>query len=610
MRKEVFLFAMPWQKASWPSLALGTLKGHLAAAGVEVRCCHFHLECAAAIGWARYDALAECWGAGDALFGALLDPAEADRLTAVAARLLREAGFDEAARWSETSAVRQLAELADGWLDRERPEEWPLVGGTIGAMQLTATLYLMRRIRTRGHRGLRILGGAGIVGTAGDEVLRRSEDVDLVVSGEGEATLLQIALRHREPGMTAAPVPGTVFRAAGKVVRSEPRPPLDLSGSAAPDLDEYYDAARAGGIPPTALKLPFEYSRGCAWEHRTEGRLRGCSFCGLYRNSPNHRVKPVAHVAAQIRRGADRYRVLELAFVDAYLPAGYRDELIAALNAEPAELRYFTELRCDLTPDTVALLSRRAGRAQLGVESFSTPILRAIGKGVTGIQSAYSVRMCQDWGVETQYNLMADIPGIDVETVRSMSRMLPTLFGLTPPTATQFYLDRNSLAFAEPRAHGIDPASLDRDPPDWLAPSLGDSRILQWVSFEPLDGSAADAWDEVRDVVARWHAIRRAAREAGLPSPLSWYDGGAWLRVVDARGDHARVYTLDGPLAIVFRACEWMVTRKDLESRLALSASEIDAALAELVAHRLLLNENRHYLLVAARGTRHRGELP
>src|SRR5262249_27896136 len=147
--------------------------------------------------------------------------------------------------------------------------------------------------------------------------------------------------------------------------------------------------------------LSLEHSRGCEWEHRTPGELRGCTFCGLYRNSPNFRRKPISRVADQIRQSVARYRNLNLAFVDAYLPEASRHELIEELNAIPGDITYFSELRCDLSAETVARLALRARRVQLGVESFSTALLRRIGKGLSAAQSVYCVRLCQEAKIST-----------------------------------------------------------------------------------------------------------------------------------------------------------------------------------------------------------------
>ena len=161
---SVLLFSTPWMKATWPSLAIGCLKAFLQTNGIQARCCHLHLEAAVTLGWSHYDALADTWGAGEALFGALLDPADSDRLISVAAQLLREANQPATAKWAEETACDDLSTFVDAWLERERPEECLVVGGSVGAMQLCGTLYLMKCVRERGHAGLRVSAVLGSLG--------------------------------------------------------------------------------------------------------------------------------------------------------------------------------------------------------------------------------------------------------------------------------------------------------------------------------------------------------------------------------------------------------------------------------------------------------------
>ena len=596
MPASVLLFSMPWMKATWPSLALGCLKAYLAERGVTARCCHFHLEAAARLGSARYDALAESWGAGEALFSSLLDRDEAPRLVAVASKLLRDAGRHDAATWAEGSACDDLAALVDEWLERERPEEYELVGGSIGALQLSATLYLMQRIRARGHDGVRVLGGSGLVGMNGRELLDRAPDVHAVIQGEGEAALLGVVQSMGTRPL--AGLPGVLARdAAGAVVPVAPLEPVDLSEVPAPDVGEFFEAAAALGVPRTALTLSFEYSRGCEWEHRTDGRLRGCTFCGLYRNSPNHRRKPVARVLRDIDAAVKRFRVLSIAFVDAYLPAGYRDELLDGINSLPFDVTFFTELRCDLTEATVQRLSWRANRVQLGVESFSSAILKRIGKGVSAARTVHSVRLCQDYGIPAQYNLMLGIPGVPADEIDELAATLPTLFGLEPPKVTEFYLDRNSLAFADPIAHGIAPATIDGERPQWLAGRLGDSRILQVVPFGPADLGSAAAWERLGEPVRQWRERWQAAAAARLKGPLTWRRGRDWATVIDVRREPARVLTLEGVLFDVFLACREVVSEQRLAELLPQhSPDAVSEALQELIRHGLVLADGQAHV--------------
>jgi ribosomal peptide maturation radical SAM protein 1 len=604
---SVLLFSAPWMKATWPSLAVGSLKAFLQASGVQTRCCHLHLEAAVALGWTHYDALAETWGAGEALFGALLDPADSDRLVAVAAGLLRGANRPATARWAEETARDDLRAFVDAWLERERPEDYPLVGGSVGAMQLCGTLYLMKRVRERGHAGQRVLGGSGLVGTVAREVLMRCPDVDAVVDGEGEQALLGLAQRvTRGSRESVGLLPGVLTRdGAGEVVAGGVVASVNLAAAPAADLDEFYEAAGKLGVPRTALTIPFEHSRGCEWEHRTKGKLRGCTFCGLYRGSPDHRRKPTDLVLREMERAVQRFRVLNLAFVDAYLPAGYRDELLDGLIGMRADISFFTEMRCDLTTPTVERLAARANRVQLGVESFSSAILRRIGKGVGAAKTVHAVRLCQEYGVPTQYNVMLRIPGVPRDEIDELCLVLPTLFGLPPPNAADFYLDRNSLIFADPEAHGVAPDRLDSTRPSWLPRSLGDSRISQAVPFESADEEVEAAWSRVERQIERWRERWRLATSNRMESPLTWRDGGGWASVIDAREDVARIYLLEGILYEVFLACNEVVSQQHLVELLRHhSPAMLAGALRELASHRLVLQDGALWVSVAVRAGR------
>jgi len=521
----------------------------------------------------------------------------------VAAQLLDKSGHPIAAQWARDTACEDLRNLVDSWLERERPECYPVVGSSVGALQLCGSLYLMKRVRERGHSGQRVLGGSGLVGSVAQAVLLRCPDVDAIVDGEGEQALLGLTQKVLNGSNDFSTLPGVLSRnASDEIVMGCGSIPLDLSSAPAADLDEFCQTAAQLGVPKTALTLSFEYSRGCQWEHRTPGKLRGCTFCGLYRNSPNHRRKPVNRILRDVENAVQRFQVLNLAFVDAYLPPDYRDDLLDGLVRLPADVSFFSEMRCDFSKATVERLALRADRVQLGVESFSSSILNRIGKGVGAAKSVYSVRICQEYGISTQYNLMTHIPGVPRCEIDELCAVLPTLFGLVPPKLAQFYLDRNSLVFADPEAHGIAPESLDARRPPWLASSLGDGRISQVVSFLAEDAEADDAWSRVRQQVTKWQERWQVAQSARLASPLVWRNGGRWASVIDAREGVARIYLLEHILYDVFLACNEVTTQNKIIQLLPeYSPDMIAEALLKLKAHRLVFEDGSQVVSVAVR---------
>jgi ribosomal peptide maturation radical SAM protein 1 len=600
---EILLFSMPWMKGDWPCLGIATVKSYVEAAGIAVRCCHFHLDAAARLSLNAYNALAETWGAGEALFAALLDQDQTKRLTAYAAEELQAKGYNDVAEWARGGALAELSALVDLWIDENRIDEATIVGGSVGALQLCGTLLMMRRLKERGHSGLRVLGGSGLVGSVATEVLRRASFVDFIVHGEGEQAFLDFVRAVRDGGVIPD-IAGVLQRdrRTGEVKAASRSKPICLAGAPAPDLTEFFNTAARLGVPRTALTLSIEHSRGCEWEHRTPGQLRGCTFCGLYRNSPNFRRKPVAHIVGHLRDNVARYRNLNLAFVDAYLPEADRDELIDAINALPEDVTFFSELRCDLTAETVIRLARRARRVQLGVESFSTALLRRIGKGLTAAQSAYCVRLCQEAGISTQYNLMLHIPGATQDEIAGLHADLPTLFGLLPPEVTRFYLDRNSLAFEDPAGHGIAPDSLDAKPHPWLPGWLADGHVSQVVPFRPVSDALTANWDSVGALVEQWQDRWHAARKSGVASPLTWQLGVGWAAIVDLRQQREQVYEIEDALFDVFHACDSVMSVATLTNSLPQrSLQQIEQTLEELVGMGLIFRDGPRYVRVAIR---------
>jgi hypothetical protein len=306
-----------------------------------------------------------------------------------------------------------------------------------------------------------------------------------------------------------------------------------------------------------------------------------------------------------IADAVDRFRVLNLAFVDAYLPADYRDELLDGLIELPADLTLFTEMRCDLTQPTAKRLAARGSRIQLGVESFSSAILSRIGKGVRSAHAVYAVRIAQEHGIRTQYNLMTRIPGVTRSEIQELCELLPSLFGLTPPSLTEFYLDRNSLTFADPESHGIAVESLDAVAPPWLARCLGDSHISQVVPFATATSETDDQWLAIKPLVDQWERAWGHARATQLSAPLTWRNGDGWASVVDVRQDPGAVYLLDGVLYDVFLACVEVISEHALSQRLPHHGAEnIAAAVAELALRRLVLRDGKLLISLPVRVTR------
>src|SRR5205823_5236271 len=100
----------------------------------------------------------------------------------------------------------------------------------------------------------------------------------------------------------------------------------------------------------------------------------------------------------------------------------------------------------------------RAGVKQLqpGIESLSTPILRLMDKGVTGLQNVRLLKWCEEIGIRLDWNFLYGFPGEDPAEYEQLSDLVPSLMHLRPPSGLgRIRLDRFSPYFDQPDANGM-----------------------------------------------------------------------------------------------------------------------------------------------------------
>lgn len=606
----ILLLSLPWRLSGWPSTALGSLKSYLSAAGVEVTALHLHMEVACAIGIDRYQLVAErAWDLAETFYSCLLAPDERDRLLGPAVDKLREAGQEKLAEWAATSAVEELRDATRNCLERIDLTRYRLAGFSVGALQLCSSLYAARLLKQRAP-GLPVLfGGSGLVGKVGRNLLEAEPAIDALVDGEGEEALLRIArLGTPLSPEDLATVPNLWYRAGGEIRRTATEVLADLDPTPVPDYSDYFTVAERLGYPTDAMTLPVEASRGCAWEHRCgPEELRGCTFCGLYRTSPDYREKSLGRLLTEVEELVRQSQLLDLGFIDAYLPQSYRRELLAALAGSPRDLTVWCELRCNLDEEVATLLALAgAWKVQLGVEALHTPILKRMEKGTRAIENIYCVRLCEERGIQAQYNLLTHYPGVPRREVEEMIALLPQLFGYRPPQLSEFYLDRGSRIYRAPREVGLTPGDLDHVPAAHLPSALAGCGLTQLVPFrlDPVAREAVPAWEELARVVDRWQQIYRQAVRAGHRLPLSYREGHEILEVIDCRSGEQRTLRFGGALREVFLACRKPVSLSQLAQQLPhLDPARLKSLVGSLAAQQLIFQEGQLCLSLPARAT-------
>ncbi len=298
---------------------------------------------------------------------------------------------------------------------------------------------LVDRLRQRCSPRLLVLGGPEVR----DMVLDRRQgvmDVDYLVPGEGEETLLELSRRYlgggplgHVPGAVAGPHLTCRTELAPALQGFVPRPPpRRLDRRPWPTYEEF-NLQRY-----QTDELPFLFSRGCT------GR---CVFCADRLLQEGFRCRSAEHAAAELLHHYHRHGARVFTFND----------LIC--NGDPGQLRRLcrlvADLRLDLAWSSYAMISPDLDRPtlermlrsgcfdlHLGLESGADRVLRQMHKPYTVDQAIRVLRDATEVGVRTGVNLIVGFLGetrddflCTLTFLRDNRPMIHKLLNLSTPTA-------------------------------------------------------------------------------------------------------------------------------------------------------------------------------
>jgi len=305
---------------------------------------------------------------------------------------------------------------------------------------------------------------------------------DVVVRGQGERTLLELA-RHLREGSSPAATPGTSFRAGGEVIHNPERPAESINNFPTPafslaDFDAY--EKRTG-----ERKLPFASSLGCPY---------ACHYCTdqvFYERRFN--AYPAGRVVSEVTDLVARHRLHSVAFLDSNFPVNVRRAVDIARGFIDAKVPFewtfqaSTDLLCRMTDDEVCLLGQSGvTHMGFGTESASERVLEWMNKKHQRIDEMFeTARKSEKAGIRVTFNLILGYPGETeadrVETFRVMSEIFrkhsnvsfsPNIF--TPYPGIPIWPQLRAMGVREPQ-------SLE----EWADVGLG-SNHLPWLQGEEL----------------------------------------------------------------------------------------------------------------------------
>jgi ribosomal peptide maturation radical SAM protein 1 len=460
-------------------------------------------------------------------------------------------------------------------------------------------LALATELRERLGDSVRIVfGGANCQGPMGAALHRAYPVIDVVVRGEGEEVLPDLAL-DLLAGRPVRPRPGLCYRDEdGRAVAVDEAPgTVALDDVPTPRYDDYFmrlDVASFRDAVVPDVKLFYESARGCWWGERSH-----CAFCGISDLAMPFRAKRPGRVVDDLVELADRHGTADFFFVDYILSRAYFDDVLPRLRDSGREFRIFCETKANLRREDVELL-RDAGftSIQAGVESLSTPVLKLMRKGVSALQNLRLLKWCAEQGVRLYWNVLYGIPGEPAEEYARMASLVPSLVHLEPPRLVPLQLDRFSPYFEAPEEFGIVPTGARADY-RFLFPANEVEQIAYSFDFRYADGrDPAEYTAAFRRAVREWQSTGRAA--IGTLTYARARDG---LVVTDRRpGLEGAEYRFGEAEARIYLACEDGATAaRAAQAAPERSAAEVEEFLDELVESRLACLVDGRYLALALR---------
>lgn len=285
----------------------------------------------------------------------------------------------------------------------EQLPELDFAGFTVWPSNYLTTLLGAAILKERRSAPFIVAGGPQVTESRSAAMLGlKSGLFDVVVLGEGEATLLELYDRYRsERGNPADPLPGALVLDKRGEFKELGRPLLPLSKLPLPsfvemDLDAY---------SPRHRTITSEISRGC---------INRCSFCSEWVFWRHFRTIMPQQAADRISELKSLYNFRRVAFTD------------SLVNGDKNQLRRFAELliernlgfewsaymRAEIDDESAELLYKAGLRnAFIGIESMDDQTLDLMKKSRTGEDNLKAVTSLLTHGIAVELGIIPGFPG-------------------------------------------------------------------------------------------------------------------------------------------------------------------------------------------------------
>lgn len=273
------------------------------------------------------------------------------------------------------------------------------------------------------NAGCAVVMGGPHATVKADEILKISPDVDYVVRGEGEVTMLELVRQISSATDSALSIHGLSFRHKHAIIHNQPRPLVR-------DLGQFGYPARSLLMNENTYTSEdmglIMSSRGCPF---------ACSYCATHARTVTYR--PTDHIVDEIKLVKEKYGTTLFSFKDDSFTVNKKrvEQFCDKLLAERLNINWECNTRVDLVSESLLAKMKKAGcnSIKVGVESGSERILKRMNKGITHDQIRNAAKLFRKIGIHwTGYFMM----GVPSETVDEIYQTLDFMYEIEPDFAS------------------------------------------------------------------------------------------------------------------------------------------------------------------------------
>ncbi|MEI6831374.1 MAG: radical SAM protein [Candidatus Omnitrophota bacterium] len=307
-------------------------------------------------------------------------------------------------------------------IEKEQPR---IVGFSVLTPSIRNTSEIVRKIKALNKNIIIVLGN--MHPTVFSDMVLRDGVADIVVKGEGEMTMLDVAIKVRD-SKSFSGVEGISYIDQGRIINNPDRSLIaDINQLPFPEWSLFSLKDYQQGTPMLSLRnegVPLLSSRGCNFK---------CTFCAQDKIYEKVRFRENGNIMDEIEYFYRKLGIGHFVFCGPYFPFTIKQGMEFCEEFMSRGLHkkvvWFTETRVDLVDLKLLKMMKKSGLRLImyGFESGNQKVLNSMNKGITLEQSMQAMRFTKEAGILTLGLFILGMPGENTETCKDTIRFAKEL---------------------------------------------------------------------------------------------------------------------------------------------------------------------------------------